>query len=434
MIEIKSYQEIDQMRDEASPMRSNQTSPRRQWRKRVGGLFLIFGCWVIGQPVQALPDYLKIFAADPLSRPELRTQCAVCHVDPRGGGERTAFGQAFAAAGHAVTPALRQEFPALFQQASLPPVRFVEGSDSEAIVTIEGREYAINTRTKTVRELETAAPPPVAREEAKTAPVPTQSDSVYRAADLRLVNLPTAIPIPKGSLWTDFTHRFPFGRPTNVEGLFGLDAQALPSFGFVYGLTDRIHLGAYRSPGDLGRPIQVSIGANLFSEQRGDALTAMVRLGLEGRDNLRRQYTTSLEATIARSLTRHAQLYIVPTLSFGDRPFTANLNEEIPGTTAFALGSGIAVNVRPSVALLGEANYRLTEAARYRDLGQGIRRPVYGFGIQKASVSRRHAFTLTFSNGPGTTFSQRSQTRGLYFADDSLRGLTIGFNLSRRLF
>lgn len=414
-------------------MRSNQAVLPRQWRRRLGLLFLVVGGFAVAQPARALPDYLKIFAADPLSRPELRTQCAVCHVDPRGGGERNAFGRAFAAAGHTVTPALRRDFPALFQQATVPPVRFVEG-DAEAIVTIEGREYAINTRTKTVRELGAAAPPPVAREEATTAPVQTRSDSVYQAADLRVVNLPTAIPIPKGSLWTDFTHRFPFGRPTNVEGLFGLDAQALPSFGFVYGVTDRIQIGAYRSPGDLGRPIQLTVGASLFSEQRGDALSTMVRFGVEGRDNLRRQYTTSLEATVARSLTRHAQLYVVPTLSFGDRPFIADLTSETPGTTAFALGVGLAVNVRPSVALLGEANYRLTEAARYHEIGQGIRRPVYGFGIQKASASRRHAFTLTFSNGPGTTLSQRSQTRGLYFVDDSLRGLTIGFNLSRRLF
>ena len=414
-------------------MRSNQATLPRQWRRRLGLLFLVVSGFAVAQPARALPDYLKIFAADPLSRPELRTQCAVCHVDPRGGGERNAFGRAFAAAGHTVTPALRRDFPALFLQAPLPPVRFVEG-DAEAIVTIEGREYAINTRTKTVRELGAAAPPPVAREEATTAPVPTRPDSVYQAADLRVVNLPTAIPIPKGSLWTDFTHRFPFGRPTNIEGLFGLDAQALPSFGFVYGLTDRIQIGAYRSPGDLGRPIQLTVGASLFSEQRGDALSTMVRFGVEGRDNLRRQYTTSLEATVARSLTRHAQLYVVPTLSFGDRPFIADLTSETPGTTAFALGVGLAVNVRPSMALLGEANYRLTEAARYHEIGQGIRRPVYGFGIQKASASRRHAFTLTFSNGPGTTLSQRSQTRGLYFVDDSLRGLTIGFNLSRRLF
>jgi hypothetical protein len=57
-----------------------------------------------------------------------------------------------------------------------------------------------------------------------------------------------------------------------------------------------------------------------------------------------------------------------------------------------------------------------------------------GFGIMKASVSRKHSFTLTFTNGPGTTFAQRSLTRGLLGRDDGLQGLTIGFNLTRRIF
>ena len=83
---------------------------------------------------------------------------------------------------------------------------------------------------------------------------------------------------------------------------------------------------------------------------------------------------------------------------------------------------------------MAEVNYRLNEAARYLNEGAGIRRPVFGFGLQKASASRRHSFTLTFTNGPGTTFAQRSMTNAMLFTDDSFRNLTIGFNLTRRLF
>jgi hypothetical protein len=385
---------------------------------------------------------MKLFAADPLSRPEWRQKCTTCHLDAEGGGERNAFGKAFAAAGFQITSELRGRFPDRFVSETSggdekPPVTFLEGSDAEAVIEYRGKRFVINTQTRSVRELEAVA----AKDgnEANTGATTavgqmTEEPDVYRPVDVRLINLPTAIPIPKGSLWTDFTHRFPFGEPTDAEGLFGLDSFAIPSFGITYGLTDRIQIGAYRSPTGVGRPILLFAGASLFNEQKGEPLSLLARVGLEGRDNFQRNFTTTFEFTFARSITRHAQIYVVPSVSLGDRPLSGDPTINLPGETAVALGIGGAFNIRPSVALMAEANLRLNEASRYPDIGTGIRRPVFGFGIQKASASRRHAFSLVFSNGPGTTFSQRSMTRGLLFADDGFQGLTIGFNLSRRLF
>jgi hypothetical protein len=393
-----------------------------------------------GVKVNARPEYLKLFAADPLSRPELRNQCSVCHVDPAGGGPRNEFGKAFAAAGLEITADLRNRFPDKFRPAGgapQPPISFVPGSDAEAIVEINGKKYVVNTKAKTVTEMNAATPADrvaTAAPVENAAPQDERREGVYRQYDVRLVNLPTATPIPKGSLWTDFTHRFPFGDPASGQSLLGLDTQAYPSFGFLYGITDRIHVGGYRSPGDLGRPIQLYAGVSALSELKGDPLSLMARVGVEGRNNFRRDFTSSLEFTFARSITRHAQVYVVPTVSFGDRLLNADPETEVKGETAFAMGLGLAINIRPSVALMGEANYRLNEDARYINGPLGIRRPVYGFGLQKASISRRHTFSLTFSNGPGTTMSQRSMTRGVYGSDDSLNGLTIGFNISRRLF
>ena len=391
--------------------------------------------------VKARPEYLKLFAADPLSRPELRSKCSTCHVNPAGGGERNEFGKAFAAAGFVITPTLREQFPDRFisendRQTEKPKVSFTEGSDSEAIIEINGKRYAINTKDKTVNELTATNNPPGEKEKdvAKTQRSDEREErpNVYRQVDVRLINLPTATPISKGSMWTDFTHRFPFAN-RDAEQLFGLDSLAVPSFGFLWGVTNRIHVGAYRSSTDLGRPIMLYAGASLLDEHKGDPLSLMARVGLEGRDNFKRNFTTSFEFTFARSITRHAQIYVVPTVSVGDRPFTIASNN-LPGETAMALGVGAAVNIRPSVALMAEANYRLNEASRYISQFTGIRRPVFGFGIQKASASRRHAFSLVFTNGTGTTMAQRSMTKGLLFGDDGFNGLTIGFNLSRRLF
>ncbi|MDX2031896.1 MAG: DUF5777 family beta-barrel protein [Blastocatellia bacterium] len=404
-------------------------------------LIVVASTLFIAANVQARPEYLRIFSADPLSRPELRGKCSLCHTSPEGGGPRNEFGKAFASAGFVITADLRKRFPDNFlteaqAQQGRPPVSFVPGSDAEAIVEIGGKKFVINTKTKTVTEM--AAARPEERVAAATpAPTPQKQDApenIYRQVDVRLINLPTAIPIAKGSFWNDFTHRFPFGDPTNAASLYGLDTAAIPSFGFMYGVTDRIHIGGYRSPGDVGRPIELYAGASVLDEHKGDPVSLMARVGIEGRDNFKRNFTTSFEFAFARSITRHAQIYVVPTISVGDRPLNVDVKTNAPGETAYALGIGGALNIRPSVALMAEANYRLNEKARYVDGISGIRRPVFGFGLQKASASRRHAFSLVFTNGPGTTMSQRSMTRGLFFSDDSARGLTIGFNLSRRIF
>jgi hypothetical protein len=400
-------------------------------------LLLVVVCSLVAVKTRALPEYLRIYAADPFARAELRSQCTTCHVNPTGGGEQNAFGKAFAEAGFRITPELRQRFPDRFnwpEKSPDVPVSFVSGSDSQAIVEMNGKRYLIDTRTRSVKELTessvAAAKPPATTEKAK--PVAPETPNVYQAGDVRLISLPTAKPIAKGSLWGDFTHRFPFGEydVTNLGGLLGLDGFAVPSFGFTYGVTDRIHVGAYRSPHVVGAPILVYAGASLLDENKGHPLTAMARIGLEGRDNFQRNFTTSLELTLARSLTDKAQLYFVPTISLNNRPFGPS-EFNLPHENTFAIGAGGALRIRPTVALLAEANWRVNDAGKFNSTA-----PAFGFGIEKVTISRRHAFSLIFSNGAGTTFAQRSATRRslLRSADESIQGLTIGFNLSRRIF
>ena len=399
-------------------------------------LFLCSAVALFVNHANALPDYLKIYEADPFSKPELKGKCSVCHLNPAGGGPRNEFGKAFAQAGHKITPELRQQFPDRFTsgQQTTPPVTFT--SDNEAVVEINGKRYAINTRDKSVKELTAETRPTVAAtqpEPAKKSAEPEEHADIFRPVDVRLVNLPTAVDTPKGTLWTDFTHRFPFGEPSQGAELLGLDTIAYPSFGAIYGVTDWLQVGAYRSPSSLGRPIQLHVGASVLKESKGHPFNFQARVALEGRDNFQRNFATSFEFTFARSITRYAQVYFVPTVTVGDRPL-GNPSTNLPGETAVALGGGLAVNALPSVTLMAEANYRVNEEARYiSPFGfTGIRRPVVGFGFTKASATRKHAFSLVFTNGPGTTFSQRSMTRGLLGRDDGLQGLTIGFNLTRR--
>ncbi len=388
---------------------------------------------------KALPEYLRIYAADPLARPELRSQCATCHVKETGGGERNAFGLAFAAAGFKITPTLRQKFPDKFdlsaasQAPQALPVSFVSDSDSQAIVELNGKRYLIDTKTRRVTEIAaTSATNATTKAIPSVATDAPENPNVYQQGDVRLISLPTAKAVPKGALIGDFTHRFPYGEydVTNLGGLLGLDGLAIPSFGFTYGLTDRIQVGAYRSPQVVGAPIMVFAGASLLDENKGHPISAMARIGLEGRDNFQRSFTTSLELTVARSITSKAQLYFVPTISFNNRPFGPS-ELTLPKANTFALGVGGALRIRPTVSLLAEANWRVNDAGKFNSTA-----PAFGFGIEKVTISKRHAFSLVFSNGAGTTFAQRSATRRSLQrnADESIQGLTIGFNISRRIF
>lgn len=393
---------------------------------------------IFGYQLRAYPEFMRIYAADPQAKAEMRRDCGVCHVNSAGGGARNAFGQAFQANGLKITDELRAKFPDVFNssasaQSNDLPITFVKDSDSQAIVELNGKKYIVDTKTRTIKEFQAeknvAVVTPI--EKNKVAAPAQEEEKAYQQMDVRLVNLPTAKPIAKGALVGEFTHRFPLGEfdPVDGTGLFGLDGYAIPSFGFIYGLTDRISVGGYRSSGVVGRPIQFFVGAGLTDEHKGHWVTTQARVALEGRDNFQRNFTTSLELTVARSITNKAQLYFVPTLSINNRPFGA-VRRNLAGANTFALGIGGALNIRPTVALMGEANWRVNEAGRF-----GNTAPVMGFGIEKVTISRRHAFSLVFTNGTGTTFGQRSGTKAaLIGADDGFRSLAIGFNISRRIF
>ena len=117
-------------------------------------------------------------------------------------------------------------------------------------------------------------------------------------------------------------------------------------------------------------------------------------------------------------------------MSFNNRPLQVIANDvfnptPVDGDTTVAVGAGISVDIRPTVAIVGEAIYRVSERL-------GEHRPAFMLGIQKKVF--RHSFTLGLTNSPGTTLSTRSATRGSYGGgtfDDTFSGLTIGFNLSR---
>jgi len=271
------------------------------------------------------------------------------------------------------------------------------------------------------------------------ATTPSQSSKIYEPADDLVFSLPTGRRLAKGGLYVNFTHRFAYNPAFSGNGLgnilFGLDGFSVSSFGFRYGITDKLSVNVFRSPSIINRPIEFMGAYNFLDEHDGHPINAALRVSIDGQDNFRRNFTTNLEAIVSRSITSRAQLYVVPTYSFNNRQLVTkpgalpNRPPEQPGFDSFSIGAGLSWNFRPTVALVTEVIPTLMNGD---DLG--IHRPAYSFGVQKQV--RGHAFTLGFTQGPGTIVSQRAGTRATFINDpsaDKPSGLFFGFNLMRRL-
>ncbi len=261
----------------------------------------------------------------------------------------------------------------------------------------------------------------------------------YIPADDFVYTLPTGRSLARHGFYVNFTHRFPYNPSFSGRGLgdmlLSLDGFSIPSFGFKFGITDRLSVSAYRSPSAISRPIEFMLAYNLLDEQREQPLNVSVRVSEDGQDNFSQNFTTNFEMILSKSVSRNVQFYGVPTVSLGSRRLISKPGPledpppNLPGFNSFSLGVGGAFNIRPTVALVADVIPTLVNG---RELG--IHRPAYGFGIQKRV--RGHAFTLGFSNNPGTIVSQRAGTRATFVGDpsaDKPGGLFIGFDLMRQL-
>ena len=276
----------------------------------------------------------------------------------------------------------------------------------------------------------------------------TSSDrqAIYKPGDDVLFSLPTGRPVDRHSFTVNFSHRFPYGPAftsspgsgslsPQVSQAFGLDNFALASLGVRYGITDKLSVDLWRSSSFIGRPIQLMLGYNLLDEHHEQPFNLAVRVSVEGQDNFRKNYTENIEAIFSRSVTSRMQVYFVPTASFNDRrllqgSLESNQIADVPGINAFSLGFGVAIDIRPTIALLGEIIPTVVGGPEL-----GIHRPPFSLAIQKKLF--RHAFTFGVTTSPGTTVSQRAGTNATFLNNpsaDTPSGLFLGFDLTRQIY
>jgi len=344
-------------------------------------------------------------------------------------------------------------------------VTFVSGSTSQILVQKNGKTYIVDAATHSIHEAE-----PVPSVDPRTAssskegmqqpsqnpPTPaeaTANSNVYEAGDDLVFSVPTGRRLDRHGFYINFTHRFPYSAAFSgvARGaiLDGLDDISVSSFGFRFGVTSKLSVAAYRSPSLIGRPIELMAAYNLLDEHDGQPFNAAVRFSIDGQNNFERNFTEIFELIVSKSITHRAQIYAVPTVSIHNRPLLGStgavtdpppfqpcgaalangisLNVR-PCANTVSLGVALAVDVRPTVALVAETIPTLTNGTEL-----GIHRPAYAFGIQKKIW--RHAFTFGFTNSPGTTVSQRAGTRATYLDDptaDKPSGMFVGFDLTRQ--
>ncbi len=291
-------------------------------------------------------------------------------------------------------------------------VSFVKDSTSQIVVEREGKKYIVDLVSHEIREAGTEpANIPTATNQASassskpstSSPVPSgKKDNIYRPGDDLVFSVPTGRPLDRHGLYLNFTHRFPFQPaftgPAGGGTLFGLDNFAIPSFGLRYGLTSKLSVMATRSPSVIGRPIELMAAYNFLDEHNGNPLNAAARFSMDGQNDFGKNFAENFELVLSRSLSRRAQLYVVPTLSLHARPLLSEnsitnappdlpCHEAIvppedsaigvrPCANTFSLATALAVDIRPTVALVAEAIPTLMNGDEL-----GIHRPAYAFGI-----------------------------------------------------
>jgi hypothetical protein len=408
-------------------------------------MLLAVGGALAGSPAWALPEFLARFARDPFSRPELRAQCSTCHISPQGGGPRNPFGTAFERLDHVVTPELRQAWPSHFLPTVSPaPVASAQGevratflaNQQDALVEVGGERYRLNVREarferitpEQAASLVAAPPQPAVAQEPK---LPLRDQPTF---DHTLVNLPTTLPVARGSLSLRFTHRFT--QPViqigegcagcaGVSDLLGFDSFSYSSLGGTYGITDRLAASLYRSP--LDRNYEFGGLFQLLRQQGREPLSAALRVSFESRllfnpdaSGNERFQTTNFSLPVSRAVSNIAEVFVVPTFSYRANP----LPPEGPGIAEIekrhnltVVGLGASVRLRPRTAFVMEWMPRV---AGYRAAGT---RNSYSFGILRST--NRHVFELVLTNSVGTTTSGAPSFGSSDF--------TLGFNLYRRL-
>jgi hypothetical protein len=273
------------------------------------------------------------------------------------------------------------------------------------------------------------AQPPAAQEASAdpaaqaTAPPPDDDDAKLRPLepDFVTINLPTTLPLPKHAMNFHLTHRFNEDLrndsfETQLGNLFGLDNGANIGLEFRYGVMK--HLEAIVLRTSLGRTFQFTGKYDGWHQTASFPVGLSGIVSIEGENNFHNteggaqaNFAPALGVVVSRNLGDRLALYATPMWVHN----TGTGSTETRDTGFFGLGSRLRLSKSAFFVLEGSP----------RMGGFVIGDAQYAFAIETRVGA--HVFSLTFQNGPGTTFRQIAH-------GGVPEHLTLGFNLTRKFF
>ncbi len=231
------------------------------------------------------------------------------------------------------------------------------------------------------------------------------------AAENRLVNFPTHLPVGRGRLQVVFTHRFTQSvADAGGRELFGLDSSADVGIGLDLGLARNLEVSLYRS--SFFKQVEAAAKLTLARQEGGVPVGLAVRVGAGYRAarGVEERWVGFAQVVVARQLSQAWDIYLVP--SFASDTPTLRRAANVGLGTAWHLPRDwdVQVEVMP-------AN---------RDAPEGA--TAWALGVVKRVPG--HEFLIFFGNSRATTVDLLAGTD--LPGGDSTGDVRLGFNITRR--
>ena len=282
----------------------------------------------------------------------------------------------------------------------------------------------------TPAEAQTEIPNPATT---STAPPHRHDDAALNLAepDFVVINLPTTLRLPRFKGNFRLTHRFAgnlrngtFGQ--QASSLFGIDQGAIIGFEYRFAVATHTQAAFYRSSFDK----TIQLYGKYDAAQQHDSLPVSISavVSIEGTDNFQEKFAPALGAAVSRQFGTRLAAYVTPVWVHNT---AASLDAISHGHDTHVEASAHAAETRNTTYVglggrvrIGGSTYVAGEVA-VREQGYAPDQPAYGVSLEKRVGA--HMFSLTFTNGFGTTFAQVA--RG-----GAANSLFLGFNLGRKFF